>query len=809
MLELGVLWSAFIIADQSASGHAEEYARRTRHSMLANGMAVVTHRVPWWDHVRIDMWVRVGSAHEGAYSGAGINHFVEHALFNGSHPLLVDGVEVRRGFGYEEIAQEIHALGGYERAESAEDYTVITFELDSADAVRGIELMEPLVLRAEIRDDQHVGPGTEMDVVLDEVRSVLRSSQRCRYYMQNSLMWGPRGYGAQGIGTIAGVTNLSGEDLRRFYNAHYVPNAMTLVIVGPVEHGEIAEAAEETFVGPDVERPLHPAGAASPVSPVASVLPPLGIERIEPRTADGGALLDLSHRVVVSTAQDRALALITEHLLQGEYRDLPSGLQCRVFSDLHEYGGALTVRVRTGNLKSAKALGHSAVERAKTMNKWVTWELFDSARGEVERALLRTWETGWGISKNLGATTRPGCGVEEFDALLSCLRNLEPGDVAVFARRLFDATNRVVVGEAPCIDTGAVETRQADEHISLENGTTLVMSDSIGLRDALAIAFPVAANERVSHGRWLIDQLNAQTDDAHVSMWPDDNVVAFVCESRNGAIPLLSSLDRMFALIGESTAVENARPRHDWTPRADQAVLEAIGAAAAKCVVVELPDLFERVCSVAVCSDRIRDDPRDLVSWIEKRNWVGGVADSTPSFGSPPSGARLTLPGHDCTARIAVYFLAPMRGSLQRRSFDALTYTLDNRVQEAVRRRGLARFVGGLFRRDPDAFVLSATTFDPKRINAIEHEFLKILREMAKHGLNGKEIMAHEARRHLDRARRASTRAGYVAGLASGVLRHEDERLVGESDVLDCAREWLAHDAGIWVRMVSAAQDGP
>jgi predicted Zn-dependent peptidase len=73
----------------------------SRHeSTLANGLRVVSHRMPNLETVSMGIWVGVGARHE-TVEQQGISHLLEHMAFKGTK---------RRSA--KDIAEEIEAVGG-------------------------------------------------------------------------------------------------------------------------------------------------------------------------------------------------------------------------------------------------------------------------------------------------------------------------------------------------------------------------------------------------------------------------------------------------------------------------------------------------------------------------------------------------------------------------------------------------------------------------------------------------------------------------------------------------------------------------
>src|SRR5690606_18959517 len=52
--------------------------------LLPNGLKVLHKDEPGSGLVSVQIWVRTGSIHEGAWLGSGMSHFLEHMLFKGT-----------------------------------------------------------------------------------------------------------------------------------------------------------------------------------------------------------------------------------------------------------------------------------------------------------------------------------------------------------------------------------------------------------------------------------------------------------------------------------------------------------------------------------------------------------------------------------------------------------------------------------------------------------------------------------------------------------------------------------------------------
>lgn len=219
---------ALPLAVQAAEPQVREY-------VLDNGLKLLVqedHRAP---AVVSQVWYKVGASYE--YGGiTGISHMLEHMMFKGTekHP---PG----------EFSRIIAANGGRENAFTGQDYTAyfqtleksrlpVSFELE-ADRMRSLKLLEPEFAK-------------EHQVVLEERR--LRTDDQPRAKMQehfHSVAYSSSPYKNPVIGWPDDVTELTLNDLKKWYGLWYAPNNATLVVVGDVVPDEVYKLAKKFFGG--------------------------------------------------------------------------------------------------------------------------------------------------------------------------------------------------------------------------------------------------------------------------------------------------------------------------------------------------------------------------------------------------------------------------------------------------------------------------------------------------------------------------------------------------------------------------------
>jgi len=226
----------------------------TRH-VLPNGVRVVVQEFRTSEVTALQLWVRAGGRDEAA-SELGLAHYLEHMLFKGT-------TTRPRGF----VEREVEGVGGRINAGTSLDFTYYHTVLPAARTLAGIELL------ADVGVNSSLDPAElelEKKVVLEEMRLSEDSPRRHLVRDLYGQLFEGHPYGRPVLGTAEIIRGLTRETLMSFYRRHYVPESFTLVVVGPVNPGEVLEAARRTFgripragvarlpmPGPQAPRPLR------------------------------------------------------------------------------------------------------------------------------------------------------------------------------------------------------------------------------------------------------------------------------------------------------------------------------------------------------------------------------------------------------------------------------------------------------------------------------------------------------------------------------------------------------------------------
>jgi len=210
----------------------EDPAEQTRVTVLENGLTVLTLEDRTTPVVSFQMWVRVGSRDESRYTG--LAHLFEHMMFKGSENIAP-----------EQHAKLIEARGGRVNAYTSRDFTVYFEDVPSESLPLVVDLEAERVAHLDISEKTL---GSEREVVLEERRMRTEDSPDGRAFEALlALTFEAHPYRWPVIGWRSDVERATVEVARRFFDTYYVPNNITIAVVGDFDTEECLERIRRTF----------------------------------------------------------------------------------------------------------------------------------------------------------------------------------------------------------------------------------------------------------------------------------------------------------------------------------------------------------------------------------------------------------------------------------------------------------------------------------------------------------------------------------------------------------------------------------
>ena len=393
--------------------------------VLPNGLRLIVQEHRAASTVAIHLWTGVGGRDEAA-GERGFSHFAEHMLFKGT-------TTRPRGF----VETEVESVGGRTNAGTSNDYTFYYLLLPASQTVPGIRLIADMVLNS-IFDQAELT--REREVVFEEVRlneDNPRSSLGRQLY---TLLYQGHPYGRPVLGEAADLRSATQETLRGYWARYYVPNNMTLVVVGPVDPAQVRAAALAAFG----DRPAS--SYARPVLPAPAALDGVRartVERPERQTQLGLGWLapPLGHR-------DMAAVDVLGHILGGSRSSrLNQALRerARLVSSISGWYGALQGAGAIGVTAQLEGRDPAAVEQAilteihRLQTDGVTAEELARAitASEAEREFSRETVEGLALAYGRAETT---WNLEAERGYVDQVRKVTRADVLDAARRYLTAS---------------------------------------------------------------------------------------------------------------------------------------------------------------------------------------------------------------------------------------------------------------------------------------------------------------------------------------------------------------------------------
>ncbi len=194
--------------------------------MLPGGLRVVTEKMRGSQTFNLGIFVGVGSRHETP-SLHGAAHFLEHVLFKGT---------ARRR--PEEIAQAIESVGGDINAYTAKEHTcfyarVLAADSDLATDVLCDMMTSSLILGHEV--------DAERAVILEEIAMHADDPGEVAQELVAAHVFGNATLGMPVIGSERSITELSRQQIVRYWRRHYTAANMVVVATGQVDHDELLD----------------------------------------------------------------------------------------------------------------------------------------------------------------------------------------------------------------------------------------------------------------------------------------------------------------------------------------------------------------------------------------------------------------------------------------------------------------------------------------------------------------------------------------------------------------------------------------
>jgi predicted Zn-dependent peptidase len=199
---------------------------------LPNGLTVMTEHMPELRSVSLGIWLRRGSRHETSAQN-GICHFIEHALFKGTH---------RRSA--HDIAMESDRLGGHFDAYTSHEMTGFAAKVVDTEMPRAFDLLADLVLNPRFEQGDLL---KEQKVIIEEMKMIEDTPDELLTELFHAAYFPNHSLGRPIEGTEKTVSSFDRSIIASFHSRSFVPRNLVLAAAGNVRHQELLDLVGQRF----------------------------------------------------------------------------------------------------------------------------------------------------------------------------------------------------------------------------------------------------------------------------------------------------------------------------------------------------------------------------------------------------------------------------------------------------------------------------------------------------------------------------------------------------------------------------------
>ena len=371
---------------------------------LPNGVRLIVQEHHASDVSALQLWVRAGGRDEAA-SELGLAHYLEHMLFKGT---------ASRPGGF--IDRDVEGVGGRMNAGTSLDYTFYHLVLPATRTRAAIDLLADISVNASL---ESATLDAEKRVVLEEMRLSEDNPQRFLSRRLHEAAFEGHPYGRPVIGTPELVRSLSRETLLGFYRRLYIPEAFTLVVVGPTAPSEILEHARRAFAR------LPRAGTRPLPAPTVPPLRPRQVEMTRPGAQaylgmgwhapridhPDVAAVDLLTTILGQTRTSRLVQRLRDHLglvntVASGYSALEAAGLIVITAQMNRRDVARVEEEVLGEVRRVRDDGVTEAERRRAITVAEAQQEFANETAEGRARALGRAETVWRLEDELAYLDR-------------------------------------------------------------------------------------------------------------------------------------------------------------------------------------------------------------------------------------------------------------------------------------------------------------------------------------------------------------------------------------------------------------------
>ena len=207
----------------------------TETTRFANGLTVLTDKMPDVRSVTLGFFFRCGARHEPDELN-GISHFIEHAVFKGTTKRTAL-----------QIAVETDRLGGNLDAFTMHEETGFAIKVVDNQLAKAFDLLADM-LANPLFDERELK--REQKVIIEEIKMIEDSPEDILGELFNEKLFPDHPLGLSIAGTPRSVKTFNHELTRKYHSETFNAENLIIAAAGNVEHRQIVDLAGKFFQSP-------------------------------------------------------------------------------------------------------------------------------------------------------------------------------------------------------------------------------------------------------------------------------------------------------------------------------------------------------------------------------------------------------------------------------------------------------------------------------------------------------------------------------------------------------------------------------
>ncbi|MBU1356821.1 MAG: insulinase family protein [Candidatus Edwardsbacteria bacterium] len=199
------------------------------HSVLPNGITLVSEKIPHVRSVAVGLWIARGSRDERS-SENGLSHLIEHLLFKGTKTRTA-----------RDIAIFLESIGGHLDAFTSKEETCFYARVLDEHLPQAVDILSDIISHPRF-DPQDLEK--ERKVILEEIKTIEDTPDEVVHELFSEALFDGHPLSYPILGSRENCQSFKMADIQAFRRKNYLPGNMVLAVAGRVEHQTLEQLAQ-------------------------------------------------------------------------------------------------------------------------------------------------------------------------------------------------------------------------------------------------------------------------------------------------------------------------------------------------------------------------------------------------------------------------------------------------------------------------------------------------------------------------------------------------------------------------------------